>query len=607
MIAFIPQVKQLSFLPGDSFHLPQEPRVTLMMERADPRLELHCRRLFPGLVFSEKLGGEGYAIRIDSVDRDQEDSAARQDHAGIMEETARLLSGKREGYHLQADGTGIIIQALDSAGLFYGLQTLLQLVELYEAIPAVEIVDWPDTALRCMNYDLRQTYSKPELLHAYLADAARYKINSVLIEYEDKFPFEAYPDLAHPKHAIEAEQLEQLKQTAFLYFIEIIPLQQSFGHLEYVLRHENYKHLRETEKSTGELCPSKPESFELIKGLLGEIMDRHPDSRYIHLGCDEVYSLCECPDCQERFEGVRERAFISFLNLLIDHAASRGKTPIFWHDMLDKCPLEELQHLDKRSVAMIWIYNGRNIDAEVSALTAKFRELGIRVMGAPAVRSFDGAEHQNYPVIANRVDNLLQWNKTADKLGIDCSVATNWTGPFSLGVPYGVFETTWYPMLLHADLCWNRGSDTDTFIDRFLHQFHGISPEVGHGKLGHYRIEDYYDIIWKLMDEVRKNREYAELIEIMHSFEEATDRSRTIHKYVYRWELYPGDQAEWRSLLNNYQRNRRGREAVRPRMQTVLERFQPADMAEHFVRSRFYLHDYLERTMYQEMGLNLDE
>ena len=73
----------------------------------------------------------------------------------------------------------------------------------------------------------------------------------MLIEYEDKFPFRTHPELAHPKHALSLSQLEELKRTAHEHFIEIIPLQQSFGHLEYVLRHEAWRHLRETEQSTG--------------------------------------------------------------------------------------------------------------------------------------------------------------------------------------------------------------------------------------------------------------------------------------------------------------------------------------------------------------------
>lgn len=103
---------------------------------------------------------------------------------------------------------------------------------------------------------------------------------------------------------------------------------------------------------------------------------------------------------------------------------------------------------------------------------------------------------------------------------------------------------------------------------------------------------------------VRRNRDVAELIDVMIEFEYATDKSRAIHKYLYRWELFPGDEAEWLSLSNNYRRNRAGLERSRPRMAELLRRFQPEEMADHYVLSRYYLHDYLEANIYRNMGLS---
>ncbi|MEK3712971.1 glycoside hydrolase family 20 zincin-like fold domain-containing protein [Paenibacillus sp. FSL R7-0333] len=621
MYNLLPEPQQLKLEDGSAFQINDGVWLSLMMEQEEPRLERHCRRAFPGAKLASSTEGSGYSLLLHSAsgksagERLQkgalgggggENGVAGAGLVGVPEAELSLLEGRKESYLLEVSEHRVRIQATDAAGLYYGLQTLLQLRNPQGEIFAVTIMDWPDTRLRAMNYDLRQTFSKPELLVRYLADFSNYKINAVLIEYEDKFPFRKYPELTHPQHALNLEQLEALHDAAKEHFIEIIPLQQSFGHLEYVLRHDRWRHLRETESSTGEICPSRPESYQLITDLLEEMMEAHPDSPYIHLGCDEVYSLCECTQCREAFGGIRERAFIAFLNQLIEFTSSRGRTPVFWHDMLDKCPPEELAKLDPRSVAMIWIYNGRNIEAEVSGLADKFRALGIEVMGASAVRSFDSAEHQNYPVLDNRTDNLRQWAEAAGRLHLDCVVATNWTGPFSLGVPYGIFETTWYPMLLHAELAWNRKADTETFIDRFLERFHGIPAGKAHELQGRYRLEDYYHLIWKLVDEVRLNKDVAGLIAVMHDFEEATDRSRAIHKYVYRWEMYPGDEAEWQSLLNSYRHNRHGREAVLPRMTAALEQYQSPDMAAHFVSSRFFLHDYLERTLYHVMGLHLE-
>ncbi|MDO3411094.1 family 20 glycosylhydrolase [Saccharibacillus sp. CPCC 101409] len=599
MNQLLPQPQRLRRKTGKPFRIGKDSVLELVTERQEPRLERHCRRAFPEAQLSCIVGGSGYSLCIGASGSEDgsESQAPRQEAAA---------SSREQGYRLEAAEERIHIVAPDAAGLYYGLQTLLQLPDSQGNIDPVVIEDWPDTRLRAMNYDLRQNFSKPELLIRYLADFARYKINALLIEYEDKFPFRKYPELTHPLHALSEEQLQELQSRAHEHFIEIIPLQQSFGHLEYALRRDRWRHLRETEASIGEICPSRPESYELVTDLLEEMMEAHPDSPYIHLGCDEVYSLCECEECREAFGGIRERAFIAFLNRLIEFAATRGKTPIFWHDMLDKCPPGELAALDPRSVAMIWIYNGREIESQVAAMADKFRALGIGVMGAPAVRSFEGVEHQNYPLLANRTDNLLQWNRAAETLDIGCMVATNWTATFSLGYPYGIFETTWYPMLLHAELSWNRKVDTGTYIARFLERFHGIPADRARVLQGNLRLEDYYELARKLPDEARVNPDVAELIAVMHDYEAATDRSRAAHKYAYRLELYPGDEAERHNLLDIYRRNRRGREEVRPRMTEALERYQPADMAAHYVSSRFYLHDYLERTLYRELGLNTE-
>lgn len=597
MITTIPQVKSIRYLAGEAFLPDPTHTVFLRMKNRDQRLIRLVSRVFPGSPVRMEEAAGGFSLTVASVDGDGSPNEA------IQTPEASLQPSSEEGYLMSLGTSSVSIRAQHAAGLFYGLQTLRQIRETHETVPAAELADWPDTKRRCMNLDLRQTYSRPEKLVEYMDEFAKYKVNSVLIEYEDKFPFGRNRRLRHPKHALTPEQFEALKTAAAEQFIEIIPLQQAFGHLEYVLRHEEYKGLRETEESTGEICPSKPGAYGLITGLLDEIIGAHPDSEYIHLGCDEVYSLCDCPVCRERFGGSKGRAFISFVNELVPFCIGKGKIPIIWHDMLDKCTQDELELLDKRVQVMIWLYNGRNIGAEVTALAEKLLPLGIGIMGAPAVRSFDWKEHQNYPVIVNRVDNLLQWRDISGAIGIDCLVATNWTGPFSLGVPYGIFETTWYLMLLHTELAWNRQADTDSYIDRFLEVFHGIRPEEAHGMLGRYRIEDYYDIIWRLKELCSRKADIAELISVMHDFEVATDKSRAIHKYLYRWELFPGDEAEWRSLLNNYRRNTEGLKQVRPRMKELLERFQPGEMADHYVLSRFYIHDYLEGGIYKELGL----
>ncbi|MFB5678168.1 family 20 glycosylhydrolase [Paenibacillus terreus] len=598
MLTTLPLAKRVFPREGEMYEPDPNGRMILSAPEPDGRLTEAIRRLFPGSIphveYVEHSGSAfPYSLRWGPQ--------TEKDRPSLLEGVQSL---PREGYCLTLSRSTVLIAANDAAGMFYGLQTLRQLLDQGAPLQAVDITDWPDVPLRCMNYDLRQTFSKPELLINYLDTMAAFKTNALLIEYEDKFPFAQHKELAHPRHALTSELLSELLDAAHRNYIEVIPLQQTFGHLEYILGRDEYKHLRETESSTGELCPSRPESFALVSSLLDEVAARHPRSRYLHLGCDEIYSLCECPTCRELFKGSRNQAFLYFVNRLIGHTCALGKKPIIWQDILADCSDTQLRMLDPRVTVMIWHYNGKNINRLVSPLASRLRNLGIEVMGAPSVRCFDRKDDQNYPLVEARIANIDQWAEVAGEHSLAGLVGTNWTAVFSLGVPYGIFETSWYTSAYFADACWNRvRSGGSRFIDRFLHIFHGIRPETAEALLGRHDDTDYYSAMPKLLDAVVKNPDTAHLITAMIDYETAADRSRTIHKYVYRWQLYPGSEPEWRSLTNNYRVTRVGLRRARTRMQAALRMFQPADMAEHYLLSRFYLHDYLDENLYKMIGL----
>lgn len=617
MLATLPLCQSIRLNDQRLYQPDLQAAIVLFQEKEDKRLTAAVQRLFPGSVWhsAPAAGGCPYTFRwgTDADEADKADEAGLEDKADLA---AALEEIRPEGYVLHAVGRSARIFASDPAGLFYGMQTLRQLLDqegavdgdsAIPAIPATLISDWPDSPLRAMNYDLRQTFSKQEHLIGYLDVMASFKANALLIEYEDKFPYAVNPEFRHPRHALTDDQFEELKAAAARNFIEIIPLQQTFGHLELILRREEYKHLRETETSTGELCPCRPGSYDLVAGLVEEMAKRHPDSRYLHLGCDEVYSLCECPECRERFGGSRGLAFLYHVNRLVAFTCGLGKQPMIWQDVLAECSDEELRLLDPRVAVMIWHYNGRNVIRDWAPLAKRLQALGISVFGAPAVRCFDCKDDQNYPLVEPRLDNIEQWTQAASELQLDGLIGTNWTSTFSLGVPYGIFETSWYTMAYFADCSWSfRPEGRERFIDRFLQVFHGLSSERARELAGRYTNLDYYAVMPAFEPGIIRNRDIAELIETMLQFESASDRSRTTHKWVYRQEFFPPSEAERRSLLNNYQATRKGLERSRARMTQALHRYQPEDMAEHYIFSRYYLHDYLEKTLYAPMGLRLE-
>ena len=502
---------------------------------------------------------------------------------------ARRVLGRADGYVLALDVGRIEIYAWSASGLFYGMKTLEQLLRSGGgAAPAVTIADWADLRLRSDYLDLRTVYPTFEHIVQYVEELARYKINTLIVEYEDKLPFRKLPFLRHPDLALTPEQHERLLETAHANFVEIIPKQQSFGHLEYILKHPAYIGLRETPDSVGELCPHRAGSYEMMAEIIEDIADLHPHSRYLHIGCDEVWSLGTCAEC--RGSGAsREASFIGFVNRLADKVVALGKTPMIWHDMLMQATEEEIAQLDKRVIVVIWIYGGHRMKADARRMIRTLRSVGVAVLGASSVRCWDDNGEQNYPVIRNRIDNIVNWVNLAQSEQLGGIINTNWSAPFALGSPYGLFETSRYPAFFAADLNWNFRARVDTYLIRFLQQYHGVrTADLDEAEMKDYGAADYYALMPQLLPVIRDNRLTAELIDAMIRYETPFQRRFPLHTFLFRGELSPDSEEVITCLKDKHRANYADLEAARAVMQSVVDRLLPPQMAELFMTSRFY-------------------
>ena len=223
--------------------------------------------------------------------------------------------------------------------------------------------------------------------------------NALLIEYEDMFPYRGKIVNASALNAFTVNQIQELLEAAKLHQLEVIPLVQTFGHLEHVLKLEEFVHLREVPNNPQTLCPSKNESFQLIQMMVDQIMSLHQGYiKFIHIGSDEVFQLGLCSKCRSRMkleEKTPKHLFIGkkinknacFLNPILhrktnmtallfchyssltpfsDHVskiAQYVKTqyhvqPIIWDDMLRQMNSKELQESQLGNLVepMVWVY-----------------------------------------------------------------------------------------------------------------------------------------------------------------------------------------------------------------------------------------------------------
>lgn len=298
-----------------------------------------------------------------------------------------------EGYELTVNKKGVVIAAATEAGLFYGLQTLLQLSENAQKIPFVKITDSPRFAYRGLHLDVSRHFFSLDFVKKQIDMMARLKLNRFHWHLTDgpgwRLEIKKYPELtriaAWRTHALwkdwwdsgrkyvpegtpgayggyyTQDEARELVRYAAERYITVIPEIEMPGHSEEVLA--VYPQLSCTEKpyTSSEFCIGNDETFEFLENVLTEVIDIFP-SEYIHVGGDEASKehWKACPKCQARIqrEGLKDEAELqSYLIRRIEQFLhSKGRKLIGWDEILEG-------GLDKSAVVMAWRGEKIGIDA----------------------------------------------------------------------------------------------------------------------------------------------------------------------------------------------------------------------------------------------------
>lgn len=202
--------------------------------------------------------------------------------------------------------------------------------------------------------DLKGMNFKPSYIPQYMADLAGQKINAILVEYEDVFPFQGYQFTKETSRIWSPATLRMFLRQAKRHGIEIIPLQQCLGHLEYVLAWQKYRRFAENQNYRSTIRVDSPGAVRLVTDLLQQIIAAHPDSRYIHLGMDEAHAL---HDAAKRLKRPVLDLFLDHLRVLTPVCEAAGKIPMVWSDMLeDHFRPDAFKEFRNRAVFATWDY-----------------------------------------------------------------------------------------------------------------------------------------------------------------------------------------------------------------------------------------------------------
>ncbi len=279
-----------------------------------------------------------------------------------------------EGYVLRISDGKVEISSRGQAGLFYGCQTLEQLLEdardVGVTIPACKITDYPAMSYRGVQIDVRHHLDNMEYYYRSIDRLARYKINAVIFEVEDKLRFRRQPLIGTP-NAISIDEMAALTNYARDRHIEISPLVQSLGHMAYLLKHPQYAHLREDPNSSWVFCPTNEGTYQVIFDMCRDAIEATPGSKFLHFGGDETGAIGKCPKCKafvdkEGMLGLN----LYWFNKVNEFARQNGRVAIFWDDMIfEHSNLYECVHdpsATKEVAVKAWEQNRSKLDANAS-------------------------------------------------------------------------------------------------------------------------------------------------------------------------------------------------------------------------------------------------
>lgn len=336
-----------------------------------------------------------------------------------------------EGYTLEIRGDSITVASSDEPGLFYAMQTMRQLLRHSDdgRLHNQRIEDSPHFRHRGVMLDIsRNKVPSMQTIFRLVDLWAELKLNQLQLYTEHTFAYRAHEKVWKDASPFTAEEIVSLNQYYAERAIDLVPNQNSFGHMERWLKHEKYRPLAESpegyrdpsgifieEPST--LDPSSPDVIPFLRSLYDELLPNFSSS-ILNVGCDETFDLGQGRSrrlCEEIGTG---RVYLDFIRKLAGEVSSRGLRMQFYGDIIVRYP-ELIPELPDGLIALDWGYEA---DHPFEQETAAFAAAGLEFYVCAGTSAWNS--------IAGRWNNALKNIRSAayhgEKNGASGFMITEW-------------------------------------------------------------------------------------------------------------------------------------------------------------------------------------
>lgn len=360
-----------------------------------------------------------------------------------------------EGYVLAANSERIVVAGKTTAGTFYGLQTLKQLVRGDGAmafVPAVTIIDWPAMRWRGVSDDIsRGPVPTVDYIKRQIRTEAFLKMNMHSFYMEHTFRSEQHPLIGPEGGSLTPAEIKDLVAYARNYHVELVPEQQTFGHLHKALRLEKYAELAETPYGDV-LSPQQAGSYRLVADLYKELDQLFP-GQFFHIGADETFELGEGQSRAEAQAKGVGAVYFEHLNRVRDLLKPYNRRLMFWGDIALNHP-DLIGNIPKDLIVMNWQYAARD---EFGRYIKPFADAGLQQFVCPGAQTWN----QIFPNIDAGIRNITNFVRDGQKAGAMGMLNTTWDDDGE-----ALFDMAWYPIALGAAASWQEGATDVAGFDR---------------------------------------------------------------------------------------------------------------------------------------------
>jgi hexosaminidase len=366
-----------------------------------------------------------------------------------------------DGYRLLSDPAGIYISASHLKGLFYGAQTLRQLIRHAAgtgSFPGTDIIDWPDMKYRGIMDDIsRGPIPTMEYFRQQIERFSEMKINIMTHYVENVVQIESRPDFAAPGGALSLDEWRELADYALKHHIILIGSFQSFGHFYPILNLPQYEYLGE---GNSLLSPVLDESYEFLEDVYREMIPVF-HSEIFHINADETFDLGK-GRTKELVDSLGTGGvYARHVNRLYDIVTGKhGKKTAIWGDIVLQEP-EVFDMLPPDIIIMTWTYSDlESFDSYIEPIVSR----GFDSWIVPGVLH----SYSTMPDFRTSKKNISKFIRDALKYEVPGVLTSAWDDGGS-----AKFSRMWYGISYAADQSWKNNPDDDTWDERFSNAVYG--------------------------------------------------------------------------------------------------------------------------------------